>query len=96
MKISSVIEVKNWEDLAGWLGVDEDGVRTECSSKGSNLAHCYRKRLVGIHCDRSGKSPQQVAEDMARIYEDKMENKRVAMELRLLTFSELSVYVRNN
>ena len=85
-----MIEVENWEDLAGWLGVDKNEIETECNRKAINLAHCYKKRLVRLYCDRTGKSPQQVAEDMAWIYEHRIKNKRVAKELRLLTFSELS------
>ena len=88
MEMSSVVEVKGWEDLAGWLDVDEDKIRTKCVAE-SDQPQCYRRRLVKLYCDSSGKSSQQVAEDMARIYEDKMENKRLAKELRQLTFSEL-------
>ena len=38
---------------------------------------------------RTAKSPQQVAEDMAWILENKMENKIVARKLWQLTFGEL-------
>ena len=89
MEISSLIEeAGDWEALAGWLGVSTGGIKTYCNVMSDDLALCYRIRLVGLYCDRSAKSPQQVAEDVARILENKMKNKKVASQLRLLTFGE--------
>ena len=89
MKISAVIkEMVGWEDLAGWLAVGEDEIRAYCMRE-SDLAHCYRRRLVHVYCDRTAKPPHEIAEDIAAISENEMNNKKVANKLRLLIFSEL-------
>ena len=89
MKVSSAIEKVDWDVLAGWLSVYTDGIRTDCNIQSGKPAQCYRRRLVEIYCEHTAKSPQQVAKDMARILENKMENKKVARKLRQLTFGEL-------
>ena len=87
MKISDVIEkVVDWNGLAGWLGIDAKKITEDCKNE---PVQCYRRTLVRIYCDRTAKSPQQVAEDMARVLEDEMENRIVAKKLRQLIFGEL-------
>ena len=89
-KISSeLMEGVDWEGLAGWLNLKTEEIRTYCNTASNNPAHCYRRKLVQLYCDRTAKSPQQVAEDMARVLEDKMENRIVAKKLRQLDFGEL-------
>ena len=91
MKISKVIEeVVDWAGLARWLCINPNNIITHCNIIESNvLTSCYRRKLVEIYRDRTAKSPQQVAENMARVLEDEMENKEVASELRELSFGEL-------
>ena len=85
-KISNVIEdVVNWEKLAGLLNIDSDKVQEDCKMEPS----CYRRKLVKKYHDQTDKSPQQVAEDVARVLEDEMENKKVSNKLRKLSFGEL-------
>ena len=96
MKISQVIEEEeDWDGLARWLGivtVDTNKIRTYCIFMEINvLTLCCRKKLVEIYCYQTDKSPQQVAEDMARVLEDKMENRAVARKLRELTFGEKQI-----
>ena len=80
-------DVEGWEQLAGWLDVSPGEIREVCNRE-SDWARCYRRRLVEIYCDRTAKPPQQVTEDMAKIFEDRIKNKRVADKLRLLTFGK--------
>ena len=79
----------DWEGLAGWLDLNTGGIRTYCNTAGNNLAQCYRRNLVQLYCEHTAKSPQQVAEDMARVLEHEMKNRIVAKNLWQLTFGEL-------
>ena len=73
----------SWRELAGWLNIEPEGIKSDCSRDG-DLAQCCRRKLVEVYCDSTAKSPQQVAEDIAEILEDEMSNKRAANELRML------------
>ena len=77
------------EGLAAWLDIDTGGIRTYCKIESNDPAQCYRKLLVELYCERTAKSPQQVAEDMAWVLKNEMENRIVAKKLRLLNFGEL-------
>ena len=94
-KISSVLlqmEVEDCEDLTGSLGVSIVGIRKYCAMD-IKQAQCYRRRLVQLYCDRTAKSPQQVAEDMATVLEDEMEmmenRNKIVEKLRQITFGKL-------
>ena len=90
MKITSVLmEVAGWEELAGWLNMN-DGIVSINSYCKSEPAHCCRRKLVQLYCERTAKSPYQVAEDFARALEDGMKNKKVANKLRKLQYCEFS------
>ena len=80
-----LMKENGWEDLANWLGLDDEviAINTLCN-KDNQPAQCCRKRLVQIYCDHTGKPSQQVAEDMAWVLEKKMKNKNVAGKLRAL------------
>ena len=70
-KIASVLMGVDWEELAGWLDLDDTTrITTQCKVHSLELALCYRKKLVEFFCDHTGKSTQEVAKVMARVLED--------------------------
>lgn len=96
MKISSVLaDVKNWEQLAGWLNMDNllvEGIKTECGVKYTSdveRAECYRSELVQYFCDQQEfKNPSKVAEDIIAQLE-LMDMRHQAEQLRQLDFGKV-------
>ena len=87
--ISNVLSgVENWEELAGWLDLDDDAIQAKCQPKLNGVKHkCYRSTLVRQYCEKWG-SREEVVEKIAQVLEEKMNNKLKAQQLRKLTFGE--------
>ena len=92
--ISKVLsDVDDWEELAGWLDLASGPIQAECLPKLNGAKHkCYRRSLVRRYCDKclSG-SPEEVAEQIAQVLDEKMDLKRKAQKLRELRFGECTV-----
>lgn len=89
-KIVEVLEVvEDWEGLAGRLNIDAHAIRTNCGTS-IDQAHCYRRRLVRIYCDKlTSGDPRQVAVDIALVLDVQMTKKKQAQKLRKLFNSKL-------
>ena len=80
----------DWKGLALLLDLASSRIETECAQESSGARHeCYRRSLIRRYCDKcpSG-SPEEVAEQIAQVLEEKMGHKRQAQQLRELRFSE--------
>ena len=92
--ISEVLsDVNDWVGLAGSLDLANSRIETECAHESSGARHeCYRRSLVRRYCDKwpSG-SPEEVAEQIAQVLEERMDHKRQAQQLRKLRFGECTV-----
>lgn len=85
--MQALLGESQWETLAGFLGVGDgvlEGIWTHCGTRGSVSATCYRRQLVRHYCDKKAQACKQIASDMASILEHKMNNNRLAKELRQL------------
>ena len=83
-------EVTEWEILSLLLDVESrvrNWIKDDCLRQ-KNVATCYRMELVQHYCDKTDRSLRQVANDMADVL-DRMDMKKQADKLRLLTFSKL-------
>ena len=92
MEIAGVLKfVSDWEKLAGWLNVDNGVVveiGTYCRTQGSISAACHMMNLIKHYCEKTARSPRQVADDMADVLETRMDIKLQADKLRKLKLSK--------
>ena len=84
--------LSDWEELSGWLVESTVFIKENCLATTTAVAECCRRELVRTYCDMSSVSPQQVAENMADVLDNKMKNKRIAKALRRLHFTTSKVY----
>ena len=83
--IAVLLEVEEWEGLAGRLNINTITIRTNCGTR-TDKAHCYRRQLVTTYCDMlSSGDPNKVVTDFALIL-DEMEKKKQAQTLKELSF----------
>ena len=87
-KITDVLlEVDNWESLAGWLEISHYNIRTNCAL-GSEPASCFRRTLIEIYCDQQEPGDMyQIANDFAQVLDIDMDKRRQADTLKLLVFT---------
>lgn len=96
MKISSVLaDVKSWEQLAGWLNVDDlvvGAIKARCEdkyTKNVECEECYRSELVQYLCNQQqSNDPSEVVENIA-VKLGNMNMKLEAEKLRELEFGKL-------
>ena len=82
-----LLEIDNWESLAGWLGVNHHTIRTNCGSS-SDHASCFRRLLAETYCDTTTKNDMHtIAENIAFVLETEMNKRRQADILKNLPFS---------
>ena len=86
--VDVLLEVENWESLAGRLGINHKIITTNCGVS-SDYASCSRRRLVEIFCDAQEApfSMNMIADEIAQVLNDEMSKKRQAGNMRRLSFS---------
>ena len=89
--ISEVLsDVDDWLGLSGSLDIASSCIETECAHESTGgRDKCYRRSLVRHYCNKcpSG-SPEEVAEQIPQVLEERMGYKRQAQQLWELRFSE--------
>ena len=85
--ISNILSGVNWEELAGWLNIEQELIQEKCQSKlNGDKYQCYRKTLVEKCCKRFG-NPEEVVKKIAQELA-KMDNNLKAQQLKKLSFGE--------
>ena len=69
------LENRDWETLAGWLGVNAKLIRENCATSAA-LGQCCRRELVKTYCDQRGGDPGRVKEDIGYVLGGKMGTKK--------------------
>lgn len=78
-----LIDVPNWEGLAGLLNIKTNDISTNCAQSLAQ-ASCYRLGVVRRYCDsQQSEDSSKVAEDIAKILEQMGHNLQ-AQKLRKL------------
>ena len=86
--VDVLLEVENWESLAGRLGISHNIITTNCRVS-SDYASCSRRILVENYCDahEAPLSMIMIADEIAQVLNDEMSKKRQAGNIRRLSFS---------